>query len=180
MALSIKVSPHKTFIDKHIFFLFHTTSYYNLVCNYYKRGIKYGTRKSKNMLYLPHGELLLSTLGSLYFSEIMKFEPCILCWYQRIFMYPFVLWLGIAQQKDYRIASYSTNCKYWCLYFFISLCNSKVPAFSVAGATCGRVPCTGEFINWFGLLQSVLALIGFITIAVCSFIVIKTNKEMKE
>ena len=40
--------------------------------------------------------------------EIMKFEPCVLCWYQRIFMYPFVLWLGIAvAKKDYRIASYS-------------------------------------------------------------------------
>ena len=38
----------------------------------------------------------------------MKFEPCVLCWYQRIFMYPFVLWLGIAvAKKDYRIASYS-------------------------------------------------------------------------
>ena len=67
-----------------------------------------GREKSKNMLYLPHGELFIATLGSLYFSEIMKFEPCVLCWYQRIFMYPFVLWLGIAvAKKDYRIASYS-------------------------------------------------------------------------
>ncbi|MGQ0421788.1 disulfide bond formation protein B, partial [Bacillus sp. HC-Mk] len=24
----------------------------------------------------------MTTLGSLYFSEIMKFEPCVLCWYQ--------------------------------------------------------------------------------------------------
>ena len=32
----------------------------------------------------------LSTLGSLFFSEVMGFEPCVLCWYQRIFMYPLV------------------------------------------------------------------------------------------
>ena len=128
------------------------------------------------------GASFIATLGSLYFSEIMKFEPCILCWYQRIFMYPFVLWLGIAVAKRLSHRKlFFTNCKYWCLYFFISLCNSKVPAFSVAGAACGRVPCTGEFINWFGFITiPFLALIGFITIAVCSFIVIKTNKEMKE
>ncbi|WP_082321816.1 disulfide bond formation protein B [Variovorax paradoxus] len=29
-----------------------------------------------------------STLGSLFFSEVMKLEPCVLCWYQRIAMFP--------------------------------------------------------------------------------------------
>ena len=33
----------------------------------------------------------VSTLGSLFFSEIMEFAPCALCWYQRIFMFPLVL-----------------------------------------------------------------------------------------
>ena len=32
----------------------------------------------------------VSTLGSLFFSEIMEFPPCALCWYQRIFMFPLV------------------------------------------------------------------------------------------
>ena len=29
-----------------------------------------------------------ATLGSLFYSEIAGFEPCKLCWFQRIFMYP--------------------------------------------------------------------------------------------
>jgi disulfide bond formation protein DsbB len=33
----------------------------------------------------------VATLGSLFFSEVMEIEPCVLCWYQRIFMYPLVL-----------------------------------------------------------------------------------------
>ena len=33
----------------------------------------------------------VSTLGSLFFSEIMDFPPCALCWYQRVFMYPLVI-----------------------------------------------------------------------------------------
>lgn len=32
-----------------------------------------------------------STLGSLFFSEVMELPPCSLCWYQRIFMFPLVL-----------------------------------------------------------------------------------------
>ena len=31
------------------------------------------------------------TLGSLFFSEVMALKPCVLCWYQRIFMYPLVV-----------------------------------------------------------------------------------------
>ena len=33
----------------------------------------------------------IATLGSLFFSEVMQFVPCSMCWYQRIFMYPLVL-----------------------------------------------------------------------------------------
>jgi disulfide bond formation protein DsbB len=33
----------------------------------------------------------VATLGSLFFSEVMGLQPCVLCWYQRIFMYPLVL-----------------------------------------------------------------------------------------
>lgn len=39
---------------------------------------------------------ILSFLGSLYFSDILKIEPCHLCWYQRIIIYPLVIILGIA------------------------------------------------------------------------------------
>ncbi|MGZ4707906.1 MAG: disulfide bond formation protein B [Acidimicrobiales bacterium] len=38
----------------------------------------------------------VTTLGSLYYSEIADFVPCELCWFQRICMYPLVLILGVA------------------------------------------------------------------------------------
>lgn len=34
--------------------------------------------------------------GSLYFSEVRNFQPCVLCWYQRIAMYPLVPILAVA------------------------------------------------------------------------------------
>jgi disulfide bond formation protein DsbB len=60
-----------------------------------------------------HGLLLMfilaltATSGSLFFSDIAGWTPCKLCWFQRIFMYPQVLLLGLALwQKDRRIARY--------------------------------------------------------------------------
>ena len=34
-----------------------------------------------------------STLGALFLSEVMQIAPCVLCWYQRVFMFPLVLGL---------------------------------------------------------------------------------------
>jgi disulfide bond formation protein DsbB len=39
---------------------------------------------------------LLATLGSLAYSDIIGYEPCKLCWLQRIFMYPLVILMGVA------------------------------------------------------------------------------------
>ncbi len=39
---------------------------------------------------------LVATAGSLFYSQIAGFVPCELCWFQRIFMYPQVVILGLA------------------------------------------------------------------------------------
>src|SRR3989344_5518698 len=49
----------------------------------------------KNALLFAFIVSLIATLGSLFFSEIMLYEPCKLCWYQRIFMYPQVILFGV-------------------------------------------------------------------------------------
>jgi disulfide bond formation protein DsbB len=50
---------------------------------------------------------VLATGGSLLFSEVLNFTPCVLCWFQRIFMYPIVLLSGLAYfKKDRKIIFY--------------------------------------------------------------------------
>lgn len=50
---------------------------------------------------------LTAMAGSLYFSEIAGWTPCKDCWFQRIFLYPQVVLLGIALWKrDRNIAIY--------------------------------------------------------------------------
>lgn len=51
---------------------------------------------------------LVATLGSLYYSEVRLFLPCELCWYQRIFMYPQAVILGLALwRQDFGVWPYS-------------------------------------------------------------------------
>jgi Disulfide bond formation protein DsbB len=51
---------------------------------------------------------LAATGSSLFYSEIKGFEPCMLCWVQRIFLYPQVIILGLALWKrDHQIRDYS-------------------------------------------------------------------------
>ncbi len=60
------------------------------------RGHHQGILTPDNRLYLAWLVALAATLGSLYFSEVRGFRPCVLCWYQRIAMYPLAVMLGIA------------------------------------------------------------------------------------
>ena len=51
-----------------------------------------------NYLFLGFVVSLTATLGSLFYSEIIGYSPCVLCWYQRIFMYPQVFLFAIAMK----------------------------------------------------------------------------------
>jgi disulfide bond formation protein DsbB len=66
------------------------------------------------------------TLGSLYFSEILKYPPCVLCWYQRICLYPLVLIFGIAlwsEDANYKRYAEGISCssKQWELFGFVTI-----------------------------------------------------------
>jgi len=43
---------------------------------------------------------LASALMTLIYSDVLGFEPCPLCWWQRIFLYPQVFILGMAWSKE--------------------------------------------------------------------------------
>lgn len=45
---------------------------------------------------------LAATLGALFMGEVMGMTPCVLCWYQRVFMFPLAILLGVATFLDDR------------------------------------------------------------------------------
>lgn len=65
-------------------------------------------------LFVPNARILAFTVaifsmaGSLFYSEIAKYSPCVLCWWQRIFAYPQVLLIAMGIMKDDKhLADYS-------------------------------------------------------------------------
>ena len=63
----------------------------------------------KNAVLVSFAVALIATLGSLFYSEIAGYQPCKLCWFQRIFMYPQVILLGIALwKKNETLAIYNS------------------------------------------------------------------------
>lgn len=120
-------------------------------------------------IYLAWLVSLIATLGSLYFSEILGFIPCTLCWVQRIFMYPLVIILGISSYRDDRnIIPYVLPLSALGIGFsFFHYLKQKVPAFTQIAACKVGVPCEQMYINWFGFVTiPFLALIAFILITV--------------
>ncbi|MDO9436949.1 disulfide bond formation protein B [Hydrogenophaga sp.] len=45
---------------------------------------------------------MTATLGALFIGEVMGMTPCLLCWYQRICMFPLAAILGMAAFMDDR------------------------------------------------------------------------------
>jgi disulfide bond formation protein DsbB len=105
---------------------------------------------------------LIATLGSLFFSEVMHFIPCSLCWYQRIFMYPLVLiFLVNLLYPDENVYKYAFPIAIVGLAVSVyhNLLMFKIIPESLSPCVQG-VPCSVDYLNWF----------GFITIPLLSFI----------
>jgi disulfide bond formation protein DsbB len=109
---------------------------------------------------------LLATLGSLYFSEVAHFEPCKLCWYQRIAMYPLVLILGIAAvRRDPGVRVYAMAlAAIGALIAMYHVALEWIPALDTGA--CGTGPACS--IIWFRALGFIslptLALVAFLFI----------------
>ena len=140
------------------------------------------SKKIENSLLFIWIVSIVSTLGSLYFSEIRGYEPCKMCWIQRIFMYPIVIMTTIAFiQKNAHIAL--TTAVFAIMGGSVSLYHygiQKLSFLSESAPSCGMVSCTGQYINWLGFITiPFLALTAFILIAGASLYLMKAVKTAK-
>ena len=111
---------------------------------------------------LPLAAMITTTamLGSLYFSEIVHYKPCRLCWYQRSAMYPLAILLVAANFKKFKFTKIvavslasiggAVSVYHWFLERFPDL---------DAGVCDAKLPC--EFI-WFENF-------GFVTLSFMAF-----------
>jgi disulfide bond formation protein DsbB len=123
-------------------------------------------------LPLAFGVALTCTLGSLYLSEVAKFPPCELCWFQRIAMYPQVVILGVAAlRRDVSVKWYSVPIVL--VGLGISIYHYLIERFpdSVSFSCSTDVPCSVVWVWKFHFLSiPAMAGIGFALIAVLSLL----------
>ena len=109
----------------------------------------------------------VSTLGALFFGEVMQLPPCVLCWYQRICMFPLVLILPVGLfPLDRKIVRYALPLAAigWLFAVFHVLLIAGVIPESIKPCTQG-VPCSEKVIEWFGFVTiPLLSVVAFSTI----------------
>lgn len=145
------------------------------------RGLFYTILRS-NLAYLAWFQGLIATLGSLFFSEVMDLAPCILCWYQRIMMYPlvFILTVGILL-RDQRLRYYVLPLSITGLIISIyhNLLYYNIISESLAPCTAG-VSCTTRQIELFGFITIPLMALTAFTVITFSMILYKRGEEIYE
>ncbi|MBI4415344.1 MAG: disulfide bond formation protein B [Candidatus Kerfeldbacteria bacterium] len=121
----------------------------------------------RNGLQFAFVVALVSMLGSLFYSEIAKYTPCELCWYQRILMYPQTLLLFIALiKKDLGVTKYT---------LWMSLIGALVAGYhyllqlNLVPAPCSAVgysaACSQRFVMEYGYITiPMMAFTGFVLI----------------
>lgn len=106
----------------------------------------------------------VATLGSLFFSDVMGYAPCALCWYQRIFIYPLVLIFGVGLfSLDRQVVKYSLPLAIagWCIALYHTLLYWRVIPKSIQPCSEG-VPCDEKYIELFGFLSiPLMSLLAF-------------------
>lgn len=133
----------------------------------------------KYALYLAFIISLLAMSGSLYFSEILKLPPCILCWYQRILMYPLVLIIAIGIiRKDEKLYNYVLPFSIlgMIVAFYHYLLYIKVVPESFSPCTVG-VSCITPQIDWLGFIN--IPLMSFLAFTAITAIMVLCQKKCK-
>lgn len=119
----------------------------------------------------------IATSGSLFFSEVLGWIPCSLCWYQRILMYPLSIIIAVGLlRRDTRLHTYvlpfSLGGASVSLYHYLLQKTNWLtpPACSIG------VPCTVDYINWFGFITiPFLALTAFLIISLMMVVSLLTS-----
>lgn len=110
----------------------------------------------------------VTAAGSLTMSDVFNFTPCLLCWWQRIFMYPLAILLPLAAvRRDLTVRPYLLALTLPGMAF--GIWHSIVQRFpNLLGDSCGvGDSCAGIWVRALGYLTIPnMALIAFTTITV--------------
>jgi len=139
------------------------------------------TKTNEILPYLAWIIALIATVGSLFFSEVMQLPPCVLCWYQRIAMYPLIIIIAVGiVMRDTRMKFYALPI---CLIglaisIYHNLLYYGIVPESITPCQQG-ISCTSRQIEWFGFITIPLMALAAFTIITLCLLFYKSEREEK-
>ncbi|WLV25511.1 disulfide oxidoreductase [Aciduricibacillus chroicocephali] len=136
------------------------------------------SKKEENLIMIIWAQALVAMLGSLFYSEIMGYTPCEMCWYQRILMYPLVIIYGAyafgKRKSREQLIPGMIMSGIGLLVAIYHYMIQKVPAFHEAGGACGIVPCNAVYVNYLGFITiPFMAAVAFAVIFILTIVLYK-------
>ncbi|MBX4189070.1 disulfide bond formation protein B [Candidatus Parcubacteria bacterium] len=108
----------------------------------------------KRAIILSFLVTLLTIFGSLFYSGVLGFAPCELCWWQRVFLYPqVVLFLTALKNKDKKVFSYSVRLTILALVVALYQVYTLYGGTSFLACTSLGGACTKLYVNAFGYIS---------------------------
>ena len=123
---------------------------------------------------------LTASLAVLFIGEVLGQTPCVLCWFQRAFMFPSVIILGLglwwhdrrAGRYGIALALGGAAIALWHLGLFIGLIPERIQPCTATGPSC-----TDENQQVFGIPIPLMALVAFVVIGLLSALSLKETQE---
>jgi disulfide bond formation protein DsbB len=123
-----------------------------------------GTDRDWVLLFAAWLVAAVATGGSLFFSSVMGFAPCVLCWYQRILLFPLVVILAVGLfPLDRGVVRYALPLAGigWLVAGYHNLVHAGIVPENLSPCSQG-VSCTEEYIRLFGIFSiPLLSLLTF-------------------
>lgn len=139
------------------------------------------TLSTRNLAFVAWIQSILALCGSLYFSEILHLVPCVLCWYQRILIYPLVIFIGIALYRKeekllpFYVLPFSLIGVGFALFHW--LLQMDIIPDAVAPCQAG-ISCTTRYVEYFGFITiPFLSLLAFTVITTTMLMIVKNHKK---
>lgn len=132
-----------------------------------------------NLIFVAWLVAFSSLLTNLFFSEVMQFPPCVLCWYQRICMYPLVLILlrGLFP-FDSKVVKYALPLVLvgWLISLYQNLLYYKILPESAAPCRDG-VSCAQDALEAFGFIT--IPLLSFVAFGVLALLLFWVSRKAR-
>ena len=134
----------------------------------------------KNALYGAFAVALIAFVGSMYYSQILHLPPCVLCWYQRICIFPLFVILGVSifkKSRDIIIPAFILAIVGWVISLYHNLLYFEILPEAAAPCMAG-ISCSTKFEGWLALFPIPLqALVGLTVILIALTIYWKSSKN---